>query len=298
MKKFIASTLTAVMALSSAVPFFSVAEDEIPLFYMRMQSADGFTEDTDGTIVISREQVEKGLVLTTDIFFYDPNENAWSVSPRWKTSSDYLDISQVYNPFEMDPVPPFAYASVDSSGNLTTGGLGKDLSTNKKYGSINFTIRDASGKSLVKYGEATDSYPLISFDISVDKNIPYGDYEVCFMTYEDNSCSVATNDDNSTIYRYPNLRLENMKIRVEGANLGDINNDGTIDSSDASLALSEYASISTGGESILDEIQKQAGDVYPDDAIDSSDASRILTYYAYASTTQGDIIGLRDYFNS
>lgn len=302
MKKFISAALSAVTAVSAAVPFLSNAEDNIPLFYMKMQYIDGstgFTEEEDGTIVISREQIKKGLTLTTDIFFYDPNENAWSVSPRWKTSSDYLEISEVYNPFEMDPVPHFAYASVDSSGKLTTGGLGYDLSKNKTHGSINFTVRDTNGKSLVKYGKATDSYPLISFDISVNKNIPYGEYEVYFMDVEGNSCRVAINDDASTIYAYPNSpRLENLKIRVEGANPGDVNNDGTIDSSDASLILSEYASVSTGGASAFDENQKEAGDVYSDGTIDSSDASRILTYYAYASTTQGDVMSLSEYFKN
>lgn len=309
MKKFIASALTAAMAVSSAVPFLSAAEDNIPLFYMKVQPNEGYTTEDDGTIVIKRQknengfiltpdQLEMGLILTTDIFFYDPNENAWSVSPRWKTSSDYLEISQVYNPFDMDPVPPFAYASVDSSGNITTGGLEKNFSKNTKYGSINFTVRDPKGNSLVKYGETTDSYPLISFDISVDKNIPYGDYEVYFMTYEDNSCSVAVNDDNATIYRYPNLRLENMKIRIEGANPGDVNNDGAIDAADSSLVLTEYASVSTGGNSILDETQKEAADVAYDNIIDSSDASFILEYYAYASTTQGDVMTLREFYKS
>lgn len=298
MKKFILSTLCAVMALSTSKSFLSNADGEIPYFYMKMKSTEGFTEDADGTVVISREQIKKGIPITVDIFFYDRNENAWSVSPRWKTSSDFLVISQVYNPFEMDTVPPFAYASVDSSGNLTTGGLGYDISKNKKYGSINFTIRDTSGKNLVKYGETTDSYPLISFDISLDQNTPYGEYEVYFMAEEDNSCRVAINDGNGTIYAYPDLpRMENLKIRVEGANLGDINNDGIIDSKDASIVLSEYASDFTSGESVIDDTQKWAANVNFDNIIDSTDASNILNYYAYVSTVQENPLSMSEYFN-
>lgn len=66
--------------------------------------------------------------------------------------------------------------------------------------------------------------------------------------------------------------------------LGDVNKDKTVDSSDASCVLVNYAIIQTGGESELTEIQKKAADVNKDGMMDSSDASKILTYYAMIST--------------
>ena len=66
--------------------------------------------------------------------------------------------------------------------------------------------------------------------------------------------------------------------------LGDINGDGAVDSSDASLVLVEYAAMSTGGTTTLSEKQKNAADVNSDDTEDASDASKILEYYAYCST--------------
>ncbi len=66
--------------------------------------------------------------------------------------------------------------------------------------------------------------------------------------------------------------------------LGDVDLDGFVNSSDASLVLSAYAVVATGGESPLEDIQKSAGDVNYDGAIDSSDASSILAYYAYIAT--------------
>lgn len=66
--------------------------------------------------------------------------------------------------------------------------------------------------------------------------------------------------------------------------LGDVNEDKTVDSSDASCVLVNYAIIQTGGESELTEIQKKAADVNKDGLMDSSDASKILTYYAMIST--------------
>ena len=66
--------------------------------------------------------------------------------------------------------------------------------------------------------------------------------------------------------------------------LGDVNNDGSVDSSDASLVLAEYAKIQTGGAGAFTDIQCKAADVNKDNSTDSSDASKILAYYAMIST--------------
>lgn len=66
--------------------------------------------------------------------------------------------------------------------------------------------------------------------------------------------------------------------------IGDVDGDGTINSSDASLVLREYALIATGEASAFGDSQKINADVNFDGAVDSSDASVILAYYAYTST--------------
>ncbi len=66
--------------------------------------------------------------------------------------------------------------------------------------------------------------------------------------------------------------------------LGDVNDDGMVDSSDASLVLAEYAKIQTGGAGEFTDIQYKAADVNKDNVVDSSDASKILAYYAMVST--------------
>ena len=66
--------------------------------------------------------------------------------------------------------------------------------------------------------------------------------------------------------------------------LGDVNEDGSVDSSDASLVLAEYAKIQTGGAGEFTETQHKAADVNNDGVVDSSDASKILAYYAMIST--------------
>ncbi len=65
---------------------------------------------------------------------------------------------------------------------------------------------------------------------------------------------------------------------------GDANEDGKVDSADASLVLSEYGLIQTGGRLTFTETQKNAADVNKDGKTDSSDASKILEYYGAVST--------------
>lgn len=66
--------------------------------------------------------------------------------------------------------------------------------------------------------------------------------------------------------------------------LGDVNANGSVDSSDASAVLAEYAKIQTGEGTSFTDSQKIAADVNKDGVIDSSDASKILSYYSMIST--------------
>ena len=66
--------------------------------------------------------------------------------------------------------------------------------------------------------------------------------------------------------------------------LGDLNADGKIDSSDATIVLSSYASVSVGRLSGLNEGQLFAADTDGDGAVSSADATNILSYYSYQST--------------
>jgi hypothetical protein len=64
---------------------------------------------------------------------------------------------------------------------------------------------------------------------------------------------------------------------------GDINRDKLIDSVDASVALRQYALISTDNEGVLDEEQTALADMNENGMVDSQDASTILAVYALES---------------
>ncbi len=65
---------------------------------------------------------------------------------------------------------------------------------------------------------------------------------------------------------------------------GDVNANGSVDSADASLVLSHYADVSTGGGGILKKAIYDYSDINGDSTVDSSAASLILEIYAERST--------------
>lgn len=115
------------------------------------------------------------------------------------------------------------------------------------------------------------------------------------ITIHNPYCNIYNKDvtisGNATIKGYATSTAENYALTYErefvslgSFTLGDVNEDGMIDSSDASMVLAEYALMQTGGEPTFTEIQKISADVNKDYSVDSSDASKILAYYADSST--------------
>ncbi|MDE6671560.1 MAG: leucine-rich repeat protein [Ruminococcus sp.] len=98
-----------------------------------------------------------------------------------------------------------------------------------------------------------------------------------------------------TIYGYENSTAQeyaencNYKfsaiVQETDVNYGDVNNDGFIDSVDASLVLSEYALLSTeNGIGEFTPEQNTIADLNKDGEVNASDATLILMYYSYLST--------------
>ncbi len=82
---------------------------------------------------------------------------------------------------------------------------------------------------------------------------------------------------------YLNAGKDSGKQGAE-TSFGDIDGDGVVDSSDASLVLGDYAQKSSGKETLLSDSQQAAADIDIDGAVDSSDASMILGFYTYVAT--------------
>lgn len=97
-------------------------------------------------------------------------------------------------------------------------------------------------------------------------------------------------------YKTYELVAGNLIVEEDEYMLGDVNDDGYVDASDASNILNAYATVATGNVSPFDDLQKLAGDVNKDKAVDSSDASSVLGYYAYTAT--GGDLTLEEYMSS
>lgn len=69
--------------------------------------------------------------------------------------------------------------------------------------------------------------------------------------------------------------------------LGDVNDDGFIDSLDASEILRAYAVMSVEKNKDLSRVYSYC-DVNKDNYVDSVDASVVLAYYAYLSVNSGN----------
>lgn len=78
--------------------------------------------------------------------------------------------------------------------------------------------------------------------------------------------------------------------------LGDVNMDGRVDATDASMILKESSELAAGGGS-FNEAQLKAADVNQDGIVDASDASDVLRYYSYLMAGY-DYVGISEFLRS
>lgn len=299
MKKSL-SLLSAAVLTASCLPFADTnanATAAAASFYMKVPVSDAYELDAE-TNFIKIDSLDEDITVTANIFFSNPTNSAWSVSPKWKSTDDeYVTITKVNNPFDT-PTEPFAYSVKGADGKLSVEGMTSDYSVHSKYKSCNFTVRSQDGMALTPYGSTSDAYPLISFEFTIDADTPDGLYMIYFTEDADNSTRCAMDaTQNHMIYSFPDCPpdVSGLTIRIgeptppsmgtgDDYLLGDVNEDGKVDSADASLVLAEYGLIQTGGTLTFTGKQKKAADVNKDGKSDSSDASKILEYYGAIST--------------
>ncbi len=110
-------------------------------------------------------------------------------------------------------------------------------------------------------------------------------YRATLWLYNDDNLKKLAKEEAEVIYDYFS------SIKPQEINYGDINNDGLIDTVDATQILVCYAQLSADGETTFNERQKTSADVNSDGLIDSVDSSAVLSFYSYLSTngTETDI---------
>lgn len=192
---------------------------------------------------------------------------------------------------------PFAIVAVEDNGTKTAEKSVVAVST--KGGSITgaegiVTLNE--NESVTMSVEADERYVIES--VSVDgKYVDITDSSsmVLVIEYDDiseNTCIVDVKFAARSVIEKEAERGETAvqvdseaeaKIAQLEYKLGDPNNDGFVNSSDATFVLAAYGKLSTGTNDLTDA-EYAACDVNKDTKVDSSDATLILAYYAYLST--------------
>lgn len=310
MKKMLSVICAAVMCSSAASVISSSAAGQASFSFRAGNTLPaGVSTTSDGSLLINLRLAGKDgaseVKAPVDVFYTEPTAGAWFVRANWKCSAptDKIKMTDLTNPYDKtnpeNPIvleldSPFAFARKNANGKyvFTAASGERDIavnnSTDSTLNTMGFTCQTGGSHigPLVPLGEKTDSYAFASFALSFNPSaLSAAEYDVHFLTKaEDNPdqryCEVNINHD---IF-VPDAAA--IKVKVIDYLLGDVNNDGLIDSNDASLILSEYAVTSTGGQRTFDDITQKVADTNFDNLSDSSDASNILSYYAYAATAQ------------
>lgn len=130
-------------------------------------------------------------------------------------------------------------------------------------GKYNMTSDVYSDKfNILDKNDNPDSYRIIKYNFTVDDKI------------SKESFTVTKNEENE----------KDIVVHLNSVMLGDVNEDSTIDSIDATAILVEYANTSTGNKPTFTSSQSIAADVNKDGFVNSTDASKILAYYAESAT--------------
>lgn len=315
MKKKIISTLTAGIVMMSAVNIFPAYAAEVPLLYFK-------SGDSTDIIKVSAEDVANGDVSVKIAMYIDDSTNdIGALRLRWKSDSEYITPCNLLSPL-VDINEETEYMLSD--GTVFTSK--KFLSCFGKIVNGKYTFQgqflipdkpdDVTGLSETAYSISyqsemknaakwfdgdSDAYMITNFDAVIKQGTPDGFYKIYYIEPAIKDIDSVTDEEWNSVENgitygtyYSNEKdflpdVKSITIQVgEPFKIGDVNQDNSIDASDASAVLRAYASFSGGEGYRLTDVQLKCADVNHDGTVDSSDASRILSYYAHISGGESD----------
>lgn len=145
-----------------------------------------------------------------------------------------------------------------------------------------------SESSVVEHNKFVDSYTIDSYTKDMDGEYVSINYYYYYYDTE-HTAELSTSIHTLNVYD-PNNPVKQGGIVIDedeytGSEiLGDADNNRTIDLSDATLILSNYAHIAAGYEIHFTRTSLWQQDINADESIDILDATAILSYYAYKAT--------------
>lgn len=229
--------------------------------------------------------VTLSLIIASCFFMGgNPAQNFGTFAADISAYDEYFDTQTVYNKLismKKDYPEGMTWANDNRyawKGGIYSAGYGcagfAFLMSDSIFG--NFRARKHTDISRVKVGDIL--------------RLDYDAHSVIVLKKEGSIVTVAEGNYNSSIHWGRKIDLSGSScgftyVLTRYPKKGDVNGDNTINPLDASLALSEYAVLSTASSSNFDGRQNWAAEIDGNNQIDPSDASYILSFYAYLSTT-------------
>ena len=271
MKKIIA-VFAAAAALCGASLNTSAADfsSESPTLYFSASENEDITILPGGRVYVDTSAHNGDTVINAGAYCYDPDKATSAIFVKWECKSENIKLTDITDPITAAGACPY-----------------KRWTDAKK---INVSSREADNFMAVSYstvtsetfeltGERSDDYPLACFNASVAADTPAGVYSVDFITEGENLCSIAYSDPIKDIIPTGEF-ARSLDIAVSDRALGDVNNSGKLEATDATKVLVAYASINAGEGSGLTAAEEIAADLTGDGKISANDASLILVKYA------------------
>lgn len=132
-------------------------------------------------------------------------------------------------------------------------------------------------------GENSDDSPFAIFDAVLSKDIKAGNYSIDYIRDNlggTNMIYMMTSKDTKEFVP-DGTNTKSLSIGITDRLLGDIDNNGVVDGSDATLCLKAFGNALSSGDTGLTEEQEVCADVDGNGVVDGSDATLILKYFSY-----------------
>lgn len=290
--------LSMATALSMMIiPCSSAAEnnaDYQPSLYFKTIETDEAQVLKNGTVYVNTSLlIGENNSFNAEVYIDDEEKQTGYVIAKWKSESEYITLKNLKDAETLCGKSP--YVIEDEDGIYLDVYLTERPELNRHY----LSYANQTNNAFKLTGENSDDYPLAGFSAEVNSETPAGRYTVEFMSGEYGAqCEI--------LYKYgksnPSIKeffpsgdyAKPININVSDRMLGDIDNDGKITGSDATMILSAYINISSSGESKLTKEQEIAADIDADGIITGSDATLLLRYYTALSS--GEERSVYDYF--
>lgn len=278
MKKIISLAASAAVAVGAVTVSGAGAADDVKpsLYFTVNDSGDGVETLKYGTVFV--DSSKSAPALPCAIYIKDEAKAAALVFAKWTTDNACLKVKDLTGPVAQYGGTPYKGFDTDDSMNLASF---EELNVL----AVNYS-RLMSQEPLELNGDSSDSYPLACFDAEFTEGAKCGSYALVVYNEGDYISEIYSRPGGASS---PSENSQPLRINLSDRALGDVNNDGRIDSVDASAILREYSMTSSGSGSEFDGAQTSAADVNGDGRIDSVDASTILAYYALISGGSGEL---------